>query len=229
MAIAQTIMGYFQSAGKIIVVIAMWSIFAGIAIGITVVLLKIKQYKHYKALIWKRKTDKDGNEFPVFVEMDGGAIIKDRKLKKRVFKLKKNNCHLGVEEGLNFDENRNLDIPSVPSERGGEVVFIEKLGPKKFAMGKAFVVDGTVKIMVSEADCAEAIRAYDINAKYYGGKEWTKWIGPISFAVFAILIIVLIIAFLQKIEVLDIFSQRMVEAARILQAGKSSAVPSGVA
>lgn len=228
MAIIENMAGYLQSAGKAVVVTLIWGGFAGVSIGITIVLLKLKQYRHYLALIWKRKRDINGNEFPVFVEVDRGAIINDKKLKKRVFKLKRNNCHLGEEEGLTFDENRNLDIPSMPSEKGGEVVFLEKLGPKKFAFGKTFVVGGTVKIMVSEADCAEAIRTYDINAKYYGGKEWTKWIGPISFAVFAVLIIILIAVVLDKFKVLEIVSERLLEAAKVLQSGKTSAVASGV-
>ncbi len=225
MAILENASGMLLQYGSILIVVLMWLIGAAGIVGLFYLYMKAKQYKHYTVHIYKRKRDKEGNETLVFVGADKGAVLKDKKLKKRVFKLKRNNVHLGEEEGLNFDENRNLDIPSIPSEKGGEVVFVEKLGPKKFAVGMSFLVDGNVEVMVSEADVAEAIRAYDINAKYYGGKEWTKWIGPISFAVFAVLIIILFAVLMQKFEVMSVIADRLVETAQILASGKSSAVP----
>lgn len=214
--------------GGILVITLMWVLVAAVMIGIAVFILKQKQYKHYTALIFKRKKDKEGKETIVFVGTDNGAIIKDKKLKKRVFRLKKNNVHLGEEENMNFDEDRTLDIPSIPSEKGGEIVFLEKLGPKKFAFGNPCSVTGEIEVIITEADVAEAIRSYDINAKYYGGKEWQKWIGPISFAVFAVLIIVLIFIVLQKFEILAKVSDRLVEVAQLVNTGKTSAVASGV-
>ncbi len=225
MAILENASGMLLQYGSILIVVLMWLIGAAGIVGLFYLYMKAKQYKHYTVHIYKRKRDKEGKETLVFVGADKGAVLMDKKLKKRVFKLKRNNVHLGEEEGLNFDENRNLDIPSIPSEKGGEVVFVEKLGPKKFAVGMSFLVDGNVEVMVSEADVAEAIRAYDINAKYYGGKEWTKWIGPISFAVFAVLIIILFAVLMQKFEVMSVIADRLVETAQILASGRSSAVP----
>jgi len=214
--------------GNVLVITLMSLLFCGVMLGIAYLYMKNKLYKNYTVFIYKRKKDKEGKETLVFSGTDKAAIIKDKKLKKRVFKLKKNNVHLGEEEGINFDENRNLDIPSIPSERGGEVVFLEKLGPKKFAIATPFLFEGNVQVVVTEADVAEAIRAYDINAKYFGGNEWSKWVGPIAFAVFAVLIIVLISVVLQKFDVLKEVGDKLVEAAQIINAGRTSAVPSGV-
>lgn len=225
MAILENANEMLVKYGSMFIFILIWLVGAAVIVGLVILFLKAKRYKHYTVLIFKRKRDKEGNETPVFVGTDKGAILTDKKLKKRVFRLKKNNVHLGEEEGINFDENRNLDIPSIPSEKGGEIVFVEKLGPKKFAVGNTFLLKGNIEIMVSEADVAEAIRAYDINAKYYGGKEWTKWIGPISFAVFAVLIIILFAVLMQKFEVMSTIADKLVQAAQIIQAGRGSAVP----
>jgi hypothetical protein len=227
MAILENIGGWLGTMSKALLVTMIASILGGVVIAFAWIIMRAKQFKQYMVLIWKRKRDKEDNEFPIFVGIDKGAIIKDRKLKKRVLRLKRNNVHLGEEENLEQDENRELDIPSIPSEKGGEIVFVEKLGPRKFALGRPFVIDGTVKIIVSEADCAEAIRGYDTNAKYYGGKEWTKWVGPITFAVFAILIIIMISVVLNKFEILDKVADKLVRTAEIMQAGRSSAVVSG--
>lgn len=183
-----------------------------------------KRYKRYKAFIFKRKHNKDGTKTLVFVEMDAGGILLDRKIKKRFFKLKKNKVHLGEEETEDLDENREMDIPSIPSETGGELVFIEKLGPKKFAFADPNIVEGEVKVFVSEADCAEAIRSYDINAKYYGGKDWHKWVGPIAFAVFAVLIIVMIAVVLQRMEMFTSEGIRVI----VESPGTIAAMPSNV-
>ena len=214
--------------GNALVLVLITLIICGVTIGIVFLIMRSKQFKKYKVLIFKRKKDSKGNETLVFCGIDKGAVWFDKKLKKRYFRLKENNICLGEEERVDFDENRELNVPSLPSEKGGELVFIEKLGPRKFAVGNPMLFDGTPKIIIAEADCAEAIRQYDLNAKYYGGKEWTKWIGPISFAVFAVLIVILISVVLNKFEVLSDVSDKLVRAAEVLSSGKSSAIPSGV-
>lgn len=227
MAIGDRIGGLSQIMGNAFIIMVLTLAVCSVIVGLVYFWMKRKRFKHYTVLIFKRKRDKEGRETLVFAGIDKGAIIKDRKLKKRIFKLKKNNVHLGEEESITYDENRNLDIPSIPSEKGGEIVFLEKLGPKKFSVGTPFLVEGQVKVIVSEADVAEAIRAYDINAKYYGGREWTKWIGPISFAVFAVLIVILISVLLQKFEILREVGDRLVQAAQIVQT-RSSTIPTNV-
>lgn len=187
--------------GRILIIALMVLIFLGIIVGFSWVYLNRKQYKKYRALIWRRhKTDTD-KEIPVIVGWDKGAIIKDKKLKKWVFHLKKLNIDLGEEENARMDEDRDLDIPTIPYEGGGSVVFIEQLGPRKFGIGKPFIFKGNVEVLVSQADVAEAVRAYDMNAKYFGSDKM-KWAGPLAFMVFAVLIIVLIAVLVNKFEVL---------------------------
>ncbi len=190
--------------------------------------IKIKRtYSKYTVLIHKRKKDEYGNEYPVFVGQDRGAILKDKKTKKWVFHLLKNNVDLGEEEAdANLDENRQLDLPSIPSELGGEVVYLEKLGPKKFAVGDPVWFEGTVKVKVSEADMAEALRVYDVNARFFS-KDNSQLISFIVYAVVAVLILILVATVLQKFEILVEVADKLDHAAQVLSGGKQVAVPSG--
>jgi len=172
------------------------------------------KYKQYVALIFKRKKDKNDKEYLVFVGIDKGAIFKDKKLKKWSLHLKDTNIDLGEDEGADGkrDENRELDIPSIPSERGGEVIFIEKLGPRKFAIGNPIDWDGQVKVSVSEADIAEALRVYDVNARYFGKDNSQLW-AFIIYMVFGVLVLIMVIYTLQKFDVLADVAQKLSDAA----------------
>ena len=213
--------------GKTLISILTVLFICGIIVMVFYLWMKNKQYKKYKVLIYKRKRNQDGTKTLVFVGTDKAAIKYDRKLKRRYFHLKKNNVHLGEEETDDLDENRELDVPSIPSESGGETVFLEKLGPKKFAFGDPNIIHGEVKVIVSEADSAEATRAYDINAKLAGKDGW-KWAGPIAFAVFAVLIVVLIAVVLQKFEILQDVVTGLDKVSQTLMQGRSAAVPTNV-
>lgn len=211
--------------GNVFVILIISAFICGAIVMVVWLFMKAKQYKHYTVHIYKRKRDKQGNETLVFVGVDKAAIKLDKKLKKRGLHLKRNNVVLGEEESVTFDENRNLDIPSIPSEQGGEIVFIEKLGPKKFAVGTPFIVNGKVEIMVSEADVAEAIRSFDTNAKYYGKTSmWEKYGPMISFSLLAIFIIILISVLMNRMEVLTSDGIKVV----IQETGRNVAVASGV-
>jgi len=221
--------GIVAKYGNVFVFVLMWLFGAGLLVGLVYLIMRNNQFKHYTTHIYKRKKDKKGNETMIFCGIDKAAILMDRKLKKRVFKLKKNNCHLGEADGVKgLESEDSLDIPSLPSEKGGEIVFLEKVGPKKFAIANPLSIDGEIELKVTNLDIAEAIRAYDVNAKYYGGNEWSKWVGPIAFAVFAVLIIVLISVVLNKFEVLDAVSAKLVEAAKIVQSGRTSAIATNI-
>lgn len=189
---------------------------------------KQKEYSKYKVHVWKRFKTEDGREMPVIVDdKERGKVIKDKKLKKWVFHLKKANLDLGEEELANYDEDRELDIPSVPHAKGGEVVFVEQLAKRKYAVGEPFVVGGEVKIRITQADQAEAMRAYDMNARAFG-KQKNELIAFIIYIAFAVLILVLIIMVLNKFESISDFGDKWVEGAKILQETRMQAIPSDV-
>lgn len=223
MAILDNVGGIVTKLGSVFLISVMVILLCGFVIGVIWLIMKKKLYQHYTVQIYKRKRDKEGNETLVFVGTDKAAIKLDKKTKKRFFHLRKYNVFLGEEESVNMDENRNLDIPSIPSEKGGEVVFLEKLGPRKFAIGTPFIVNGKIEIMVSEADVAEAIRSYDVNAKYYGKAGfWEKYGSTISFVLLAVFIIILIAVVLNKMEVLTSDGIKVV----LENTGRGSVLPS---
>lgn len=186
---------------------------------------KRKQYEHYKVFIWKRYKDNKGNEIPMFVRWDKGAIKKDKKLNKWVFNLKKWNIDLGEAEQTNEAGVSELNIPTIPSESGGEIVFIEKLAPRKGAIGKPYVLEGQVKVIVSEADVAEAMRSFDINARTFGTKD-NKFMAFALYMILAVLVLVMIIVILNKFEGITLASQNLVTASQNFLAASSNAVPS---
>lgn len=201
--------------GRTLIIVFGVLLLCGLIVGIAWFVMRTKVYKKYKVLIFKRKKNKDGTITPVFVGTDKAAIRYDRRLKTRYLHVAKINTRMAN------------DVPSMPSEKGGELVIIEKIGPKTYGFGTPDILKGEMVINVSEADASEAIRAYDINAKHFGKDAW-KWAGPVAFGVFAVLIIVLIAVVLQKFEILVDVSDKLVRVAEVLQAGRSSAVPSGV-
>lgn len=190
----------------------------------TFMFMRMKQYSKYKVLIFKRKYDEAGNEYPVFVGADKAAVKYDKKWKRWVFHMAANKIALGQEEGE--DENRELSVPSIPSERGGEIVFVEKLGPRKFAVADPLMLEGKVKLKVSEADVAEALRTYDVNAKMFAQKRTDVWM-LVSIVIVAGFILIMVALVLNKFEVLNEVSKRLETVAQLLQAGRQAAVPSG--
>lgn len=209
--------------GNIILIGVILVIFAAAIFGIWWFYSQNKKYKKYMCIIWKRhKNDSTKTEVPVIVGIDRGAYMKDKKIKKWVFHMRKANVDLGQEERESLDEDRVLDVPTVPLETGGAVVFVEKLGHKKYAVGQPFIVDGQVRIRVSNADLSEALRAYDINAAVYGKK--TSWLGPAMFIICAVLVIVLIAVVLNKFEVLKEVSQNLIDAGKYCNGGGDAIV-----
>lgn len=185
-----------------------------------------KQYMKYTVYIFKRQKDNEGNYLPIFVGKDQARIKKDKKIKRWVFHVRKANIDLGEEEGFETrDENRQLNVPSMPSEKGGEVVFLEKLAPRKYAFMEPIDIEGEVKVRVSEADIAEALRVYDVNTKLFSKNNQALWTFAI-YVTFGVLIMILIAYTLNKFEVLSDVASRLENVARILVQPTQAAVPS---
>ena len=212
--------------GGIVVIVIAGIIVVGAA-GFGTYWFKLKQaYNKHRVIVWKRHINAEGKEFPIIIDVEEkGRIIKDKKLKKWVFHLKNANVHMGEEENFKYDEQRDLDVPSVPYEKGQKICFIEKLGTKKYAFGEPFILYGKPVIIVSQADCSEAIRSYDMNVKTYGKKKNELMIFTL-YIVFAVCIMVMIIVLLTKIEVLTEKGIRVVLDQGIT-AAKGAAVASG--
>ena len=215
--------GMASTAGQVIVILIAGVLFVG-GIGIGAYLyMKNKAFKT-DVIVYKRFKAQDGREMTA-IESKGetGAIIKDKKTKRWVFHLRRANVDLGEEEMEGFDENREIDLPTIPGPKGREVMFIEKVGNKKYAIGEPFVIEGNVKILVSNADVAEAIRSYDIATSSFGKQTNPIW-GFVIYITFAVLVLVLVIVVLQKIEYLSEFGDKWLEGARIMGSQTASQV-----
>jgi len=213
-------------AGGALMMVLIALFFIGAIVLIYITLKKRKIYSKYKVIVWKRYKNKEGQTISILEDKDEkGGVIKDKKMNKWVFHLKNANLDLGEEELRNFDENRTLDIPSLPYSKGGEVVFVEKVGNKKYAFGQPFVINGNVEIQVSEADLAEAKRSYALFVKTFGKKQNPLWAFGM-YVIFAVLILVLIFVVLNKFELIVEASRNFASGAEAV--GKGSAVPSGV-
>jgi len=214
--------------GMIIVLTLMAVFIIAVIAGAFWLIQRQKQWKKYRVVIWKRYSTQDGRTIPMVVDLtERGRVTKDRKLNKWVFHLKKANLDLGEEELEGYDEDRELDLPTVPYSEGGEVLFIEQLAKRKYAIGDPYVIEGNVTIRVTSADLAEAMRAYDVNARTFGKKDHSIWAFAI-YVVFAVLILILIAVVLNKLENLNQFGEQWVEGARMMAGTQSQTVPSTV-
>ena len=185
-------------------------------------------YNNHRVIVWRRHKDKEGSEVPIIVDLAEKGLIKyDKKLKKWSFHLKNANIHLGEEESKTYDENRDLDIPSIPYEKGRKVCFVEKIGNRKYAFGEPFILEGKVRIIVSEADVAEGIRSFDMNAKTFGKKK-NELLAFTLYVIFATLILVMIIVILQRFESIASAAESFAEGAKAAAAAKGATIASGV-
>lgn len=199
--------GWQQSAMQWAYGIGSWAIIllAVVLIGGLVLLIAwyrhlAKEYNKFKVVVWEQYKDKNGTEIPVFVDLnEKGRILYDKKIKRYFFHLKNANCFLGEKEGK--QDISDLDIGHTPYQKGGEVVFLQKLDYKKYAVGEPFVVEGKVTVKVTMADLAEATRSFDHLVMQYGKKPNEIW----AFALFiglAVVAMIIIYLFLNKADLL---------------------------
>lgn len=212
-----------QAGGVIIIVVLVAIVAAAVVFGI-IYRKKNKLYSKNKVIVWRRYKSKDGSEVPIIEDLnEKGAVIKDKVMNKFVFHLKNANLDMGEEELDSYDEDREMDIPSVPHGKGGDVVFVEKIGNRKYAFGEPFIINGKVKIRVAEADLAEAKRSYAIFVKTFSKKPNPLWAFGL-YVVFAVLILVLVFVVLNKFELIAEASKNFATGAQAV--GRGAAIPS---
>jgi len=216
---------FLVQGGTIFGLFLLLVIVAGIIIGIFYLNAQNKSYQKYKILVWQRFKDKDGNEIPTIVKWDKGRIMYDKKLKKWKFHIKGLDVDIGEEELKSNDEDRDLDIPKIPYENGGYVVFVERLGIRKYAIGQPFIISGNVNVIVSQADISEGIRCYDLHTRTFGKKENALMVFGI-YVTFAALILIMIIVILNKFEMIKEAASMLNGATANLAAAKGTVVPS---
>jgi len=207
-------------------------LFAIIVGGISLVVIIKKRDANYKdmVVIWRRNQEKQEGkkDMPIIVGIDRGAVLYDKKIKQWTYHIKKWNINLGMEEGkgggtTQIDEDRDLDIPSIPWEGGRNCVFVEQLGSRKAAIAKPFLFSGEVKVIVSQADVAEAKRAFELAVKTFGKKP-NMMLQMLPFIIACVLTLVLLIVLIQKFEILKDVALALKDAATIIKGGGAIAV-----
>jgi hypothetical protein len=184
-----------------------------------------KAYKKYKVVIFRRYKDNNGNEIPAYVGEDKGRWMYDKKLKKVKFHLKIRNIDMGESEKQEYDSDRDLDIPKIPNESGGYVVFIEQVGIKRYAFAAPFVINGNVQIKVTEADVAEAIRTFDLHTRTFGKKQNELLVLGFYFGI-AALTLVLIIIVINKFDMIVTAAETLKSASQNMAASGGNVIPS---
>jgi hypothetical protein len=147
-------------------------------------------------------------------------------MKKWYFKLRRSKAFLGEEELKSYDDDRDLDVPHIADNAGGYVVFVRRLGVRKYGFGKPVTFEGQVKVIVSNADVAEATRSYDMNAKVFGKKDNMMWVVG-GYIVICLLILILMIVLVNKFDVMKEISANFAQGAANLAQAKQAAIPSG--
>jgi len=189
--------------------------------GIAWLFMYNKQFSKTRVIVYKEYVDTNGNRVPIILDLkETGGIIKDRKLKKFVFHMRKRNIYMGESEhgqdGVN-EATGQLNIPTIPLEGGKDVIFVQQVGMKKYAFGKPFLVDSSqLKIKVTDADMAESIRGYDMNAKAYSKKDNPLlMIGTV--AICAVVIMIMIIFTLSKFDLIAQAASQFKEASIVCE------------
>jgi hypothetical protein len=212
------------------------AVIAGLAIvavvaGIAWLFMYNKQFSKTKVIVYKEYEDTNGNKVPIILDLkETGGIIKDKKLKKFVFHLRRRNIHMGESEsgqdGVN-EATGQLNIPTIPCEGGKDVLFVQQIGMKKYAFGRPFLVDSSqLKIKVTDADMAESIRGYDMNAKAFSKKDNPLlMVGMV--AIVAVVIMIMIIFTLSKFDLIVTASNNFRDGQVAYAAVKGATIASG--
>ena len=168
-------------------------IFVGVAAGLAFLIGSMRTYK-YTVVKLDRRINRKGEKVLFWLGIEKGGIVKNKKLKRRMFKLKKSRVYMSpqIEKPGGSSDVTSQDIPSIPNIKGGEVVFVEQLMDGKFVFLDPIDVDGQIKCRVTNEDVTEAVREYDSNIKHFSNPTKALLISIGIFAVIAFMVIILL-------------------------------------
>ena len=218
--------GVMNSMVDVILQVVIWGgsalLICGIIIGVVYLNLYFKRFK-YTIVVIKRVKSKFKDEVGVehattslvWVGLDKGAILKDRKTKKVFLVLKKANFRMEPE------------FETIPKESGGQAIFVEKVGYKQYVYLKPVSVEGDINFSITREDVADAMVSFDRNAALYK-PGISQWLPIIGIGIFGVIVIVLIAMILNKFDILAEVASKLEGTAKIIAEAKQSAVSSDV-
>ena len=189
-----------------IFIIIFVGVFVILIVGATIFLLmKTKQYKEFRCVIWQR----DG--FGQLTEKydRAGVFVDSKTHNKRLF-LKKANV------GLNPD-----NIPYVPTSRGRKIIYLLQTGLKNFHYIKPSPSNPAVYLSVGEEDVNWAINAYERNKQMFQQSWLMQYLPFMALAFVTIVIMIIFIYFFKNFDVLQQLGTDLKEAAAILAQGRA--------
>lgn len=193
------------SSGLNLVFILVTIVFVGALIGATVWFIgKQLRFKEYDCYIWQH--DGFGHLRQRF---DKAGIYTDKKTDHKLLFLKKSNV------GLKAD-----NIPYVPTGKG-KAVFLLQTGLKNFKFIKPELKEDHVKLSIGEEDINWALHEFKKDKVAFDQKGILQ-ILQLMLPIFALIVVMIVaIQLIKKFDVLVYISDRIVEAAAILQANSA--------
>jgi len=187
-----------------------------------------KNFAKYAIHIYRRRKIKNGVENLFFVGTDKGGIIKDKKNKKTFFRMLKNKFNL--EPGTNKDGE--FDILAIPNLKGGELIIMEEVSPKRFVFLDPIEIDGNIKLNVLPEDTAEAMREFDMNVRLSTNKNKELIVALSIIGVTGMVLVILLFSMSKQLiefaKVMQEIAPIMQQTAANLAAAKSNVIASGV-
>lgn len=191
---------FVVKAGVVIVLMA----FVG---GMTWWYMNRRKWKQFRVVIyfkdgfgqWRRKYDQ-------------GAVFEDKKTKNRLFFLRKN--HVGLTAN---------NVPYIQDEANDKIVYLLQTGQKNFKFIHIDISDQYFKFTFGEEDLNWGLNAYEKQKKLGQQSLLMQLLPFLVMAFFGIMILAMVIYVLKDFKVLQVASENLVEAAKVLSAGKANA------
>jgi hypothetical protein len=175
--------------------------------GMTWWYLNRRKWQQFRVIIyfkdgfgqWRRKYDQ-------------GAVFEDEKTNNRLLFLRKN--HVGLTAN---------NVPYIQDENNNKIVYLLQTGQKNFKYIHIDINDEHFKFTFGEEDLNWGLNAYEKQKKLGQQSLFMQLLPFIVMAFFGIMILAMVIFVLKDFKVLQVASENLVEAARVLSAGKANA------
>jgi len=191
--------GIASGALNVGILIATILIVGGIAIAITVLILRWKKYSEYKCIIF----EKDGFG-QLRYKSDSAGIFVDRKTRNKRLFLKRNKV------GLDPD-----NVPYMTGAKGQKTIYLYQTGLKNFHYIN-ININESFDITVGEEDVNWAINAYERQKKLFSQSLLMQLMPFIALAFTAIIILIIFIYFFKDFAVLKDVAVSLKEAAEAM-------------
>lgn len=199
---------FFMNLGMIIALLLIGAVVVFAALRL---FLFMKKWGQYKCRIFYK--DGAGN---LLIKTDDGGVFKDAKTKNQMFFVRKMRTSMKPD-----------NIPFL-LEGKKKVAYFIQVGEKNLRpITDWSIIDGNLKAKVLEEDVNWAVQAYEREKKLLELGIWEKVLPFLIILIPTIAIMIVLLAFFNKFEVLVQVAQYLAEAAKAQAGGGTMIVPAG--